>query len=98
MAVQRQANLLGQQRVDIPHLRSIESAMCGDFDMLAGNLLAGKNPLVIRGFNINFVGAIGAQASALTLVVANAALIHFNASGSVTRPRRTWSSSSTPCS
>ncbi len=36
----RQQNWLGQQRVDAPHLRSLESSAAADFDVLAG-LIAG---------------------------------------------------------
>lgn len=81
MAVIRQMNWLSQQRVDVPHARMIEFGVCGDFDALAGNMIAGKQPLVVRGFTIDPVG-IGGQASALTIDVSNGALIHYGASDS----------------
>jgi hypothetical protein len=80
MSVLRQENWLGQQRVDIPHLRSIESAVAGDFDLLAGTILAGKAPLVASGFYV-FTTAV-TKAEALQVQVGDATLIHFYASES----------------
>lgn len=83
MAILRQENWLGQQRVDVPQLRSIESASCGDFDMLVGRALAGAQALVVTGFDINNpAAAIGSAASGLQLNVANGILINLNASES----------------
>lgn len=76
MAVIRQYNALGQARVDVPHIRGIEIAAAGDFDLLAGNILAGNQALVVSGFNILTTGAIGAAASSLTLNVQGGVLIH----------------------
>lgn len=77
MAVLRQANFLGQQRVDVPHLRSIESAVAADFDLLAGKILGGDRALVVRGFEL--VGSSG-QASLLGINVAGGAVMHAQAS------------------
>jgi hypothetical protein len=41
MSANRQLNLLGQWRLDVPHLRSIESSVAADFDLLAGSMLGG---------------------------------------------------------
>lgn len=82
MATQRQQNWLGQQRVDIPHLRSIESAVAADFDVLAGEIMAGKLPAVVTGFNIVQTGAIGNDAENLQLRTSGGILIHFNATES----------------
>lgn len=80
MAVIRQENWLGQQRVDVPHLRSIEAGIDGDFDVLAGSMIAGRSPLVVTGFTLVTSGI--SQAEDLQIKVAGAALIHFFASES----------------
>jgi hypothetical protein len=80
MAVLRQANLLGNQRVDIPHLRSIESAVAGDIDLLAGVMIAGKAPLITEGFYVLSTGIT--IATGLKIRVADSSLIHFLASES----------------
>ncbi len=80
MSVGRQGNWLGQQRVDIPHLRAIESAVAGDFDLLAGSMLAGKIPLITNGFYVLTTGIT--LATDLKIRVAGGSLIHFLASES----------------
>ena len=80
MAVLREQNWLGNQRVDIPHLRSQESAVRADFDLLAGAMLAGKNPLVVSGFYVISTGIT--IATNLKIRVADGSLIHFLASES----------------
>jgi hypothetical protein len=81
MAVIRQLNLLSQQRLDLSHLRSIESAVAGDFDAIVGRATAGGNPQVLRGLEVTGIGA-GAAASSLELAVADAIVYHLNASES----------------
>lgn len=77
MAVRRSQNWLNQQRVDVPHLRSIESAVRNDFDELISSYVIGQQAsYVIRGWEINMVGAIGASASALQMIVENSSLFH----------------------
>src|SRR5688572_11059469 len=83
MAVIRQANLLGQQRLDIPHLRSLEAAVAGDFDLLAGEILAGMDPLVVTGFE-TIVASAGSPASSLLIRVAGSIILHPEASESGT--------------
>lgn len=80
----RQQNWLPQQRVDLPHLRALESSLAADIDTLAGRMLAGKQPLVLKGFNVLTTGAIGAQASNLQVNVADGLVQHFSASESGT--------------
>lgn len=80
MAVIRQKNWLGQQRCDVVHLREIESGVAGDFDVLAGSIMAGRYPLVVTGFTL--VTSNIFQAEDLQIKVAGAALIHFHASTS----------------
>jgi hypothetical protein len=76
MSVLRQQNWLGQQRVDIPHLRSVGSSICADFDVLAGRMLAGLTPIVIQGFETITVGMTGQPATNLQISVANSTVMH----------------------
>ena len=71
--IKRQANFLGNQRIDIPHLRALESSLCNDFDLLAGQIMAGNRPLVVTGFDI--IGTSG-QATSLQLNVGGGVLFH----------------------
>lgn len=80
MSVLRQANILGQQRLDVPHLRGIESSIAADFDLLAGRIMAGDKALVVRGFEMVTTGAIGSPATSLQLVTAGAMVLHYQAS------------------
>src|SRR5438270_10718684 len=85
MSVQRQGNWLGQQRVDVPHIRAMESSIAADFDVLGGLMLGGGAPQIVKGFNLLTTGAIGAPASNLQLVVAGGLVLHYGAteSGSI---------------
>ena len=77
MSVRRRLNALGQMRLDVPHLKSIESAVSNDFDELIKNLVIGENKsYVVRGFKINMPGSINASASSLLLLVENSAILH----------------------
>jgi len=80
MAVLREGNWLGNQRVDIPHLRSIESAVRSDFDLFAGAMLAGKAALITSGFYVLSTGIT--VATSLKIRTADSSLIHFLASES----------------
>lgn len=79
MAVTRQGNFLGQQRVDVPDLRSIESAIANDFDLLAGIIMTAKESVVVAGFTIDTSSAFGAPATSLILRTAGGVLIHWGA-------------------
>lgn len=81
MAVTRQGNWLEQQRVDIPHMRSIESSVCGDFDVLVGRALTGSAPLVVRGFEVGSVG-VGTPPTSLTLNAADGLVFNLQAAES----------------
>jgi hypothetical protein len=70
MAVTRSFNFLSQMRLDVPHFRAIESAICADFDVLAGLSLAGDKALVLRGFVLSGV-ASGAPAVGLQMATAD---------------------------
>ena len=77
MAVKRSQNWLNQQRVDVPHLRSIESAVRNDFDELFATFILGESSsFVVRGFEIEMAGAIGASANGLQMIVENSAMLH----------------------
>src|SRR6266404_7033843 len=87
MAVLRQTQFLGQMRVDSGALRAIEAGVDGDFDALCGVVLAGKQALVVTGFDLITTGAIGNDAASLMLRTAAGAMINFEAaeSGSIFR-------------
>lgn len=78
MAILRQQNLLGQQRVDVPHLRALESGVAADFDALVGRLLTGEHPLVVRGLTVSGAG-VGNAASNLSVLTADALVANLNA-------------------
>lgn len=80
MAISRQQNWLGQQRVDVADLRAVESAVTHDFDVLGGKLIAGRVPLIARGFSISTTSAAGNPADSLQLSVAAGLVLHFGAS------------------
>jgi hypothetical protein len=79
MASIRRLNALGQMRVDVPHLRMIESGVAHDFDVLAGKMMAGERPLVISGLTVLTTGMIGAAATNLNVAVAGALILHYGA-------------------
>jgi len=77
MSVRRRQNWLGQQRVDVPHIKSVESAVSNDFDELLSGLVLGENEsYVVRGFSLNMAGAIGSSASGLQLIVEDSSILH----------------------
>lgn len=77
MSVSRQFNYLGQMRWDIPHARSVESSLAADFDLLAGNIIAGGKAEIVKGFDIPTPGVFfGGPANAMQLRVANGVMIH----------------------
>ena len=77
MAIKRSQNFLDQSRVDVPHMRSIESAVRADFDDLLGGLVTGiGQSYIINGFELNMTGAIGSSASALQVIVAKGSVFH----------------------
>lgn len=80
MSVLRQLNLLSQMRLDVPHLRTLDSSVAGDFDTVIGRVAAGERALVVRGFTMSNVG--GVAATALELNTADAILYNLNASES----------------
>lgn len=85
MAVQRRVNWISQQRVDVPDMRSIESAASNDFDQLIQAFVTNTTQgYIMRGFNILMAGAIGNAASSLQMQVDPGAVLHIAASQSGT--------------
>jgi hypothetical protein len=83
MAVKRRLKLYSGIRLDIPHLRSFESAVSYDFDSTLRGVITGINsPYVVKGFNISY--PIGLQAANLQIEVADSVLLHSTASESGT--------------
>jgi hypothetical protein len=80
MALKRQVNFLGNQRVDVPHMRLLESAVAADFQALSGTFMSGSHALVASGVVILDVGMAGQPANTLVLRMANAVLLHGTAS------------------
>ena len=79
MAVGRQLNVKGQMRVDVPHMRILESGVVYDFDTLAGQMLTGRSPYIITGFAIASWTA-GTAASSLQITTANSVVFNWGAS------------------
>ena len=76
MASDRQQNWLGSQRVDLPHLRSIESGVSHDLDVLAGAAIAGKQNLIVSGFAVvTSPSPIGLPAPQLTINTAGSIML-----------------------
>lgn len=79
MAIRRKQNFLNQQRLNVPDIKSIESAISNDFDELLKGLITGQGKsYFITGFDINMVGAIGSSASGLQVIVSDSAVLHGN--------------------
>jgi hypothetical protein len=83
MAVLRQENWLGQQRVDVPMLRAVESAVAADFDTVVGRIMTAQQAVVVRGFQLANFGS-GTLATAVQLAVADSILANINATQSGT--------------
>lgn len=77
--VERQTNWLGQMRIDVPILRAMESSVSGDFDVSAGQILSGRQALVVSGFKLSGIST-GAPATSIQVLVAGSILVNYNAS------------------
>lgn len=85
MGVKRRVNWISQQRVDVPDMRSLESAVSNDFDELIKSFVTGTTQgYILRGFEISMAGAIGGAASGLQLIVDPGAVFHTSSSQSGT--------------
>ena len=77
MAIRRRFNWLNQGRVDVPDLKSVESAVSNDFDELLASFVLGESEsYVLRGFTLNMAGAIGSAASSLQMIVEEGSIFH----------------------
>ena len=71
-------------RVDIPHIRALESAVSYDFDSMLRGMFTGLNKsYIVRGFKIKIPTA-SISANALQVQVADSAVLHSNAAESGT--------------
>lgn len=75
MAVKRRLSGYSGMRVDLPHIRSIESSVSYDFDSVLRGIIVGSNPYLIRGFDIIIPNA-AINASALVVEVSDSAVLH----------------------
>src|SRR5271165_3876244 len=70
--VKQTFNWISQQRVDIPHLRSIENGGLFDFASL-WKVIQGDNPFILSQFNVlNPASTINSPANLIQIGVANA--------------------------
>ena len=79
MSVGRQFNWQGQMRIDVPHLRAVESSIAYDFDTLAGQALGGGSPYILKGFTIAST-PMGVLPETLQLVTAGSVMFNYLAS------------------
>lgn len=80
MAVNRRYAAYSGIRVDIPHLRSLESAVANDFDSVLRGLVTGiGKPYLMRGFDV-VIPSASIQATSLTIKVGDSAVLHSTAS------------------
>lgn len=85
MGVKRRVNWISQQRVDVPDMRALESAVSNDFDELIKSFVTGTTQgYILRGFEFSMAGAIGGAASGLQLIVDPGAVFHVSSSQSGT--------------
>lgn len=84
MALKRRLNVQGQQRLDVPHILSIESAVGNDFDVVVGKIGFGEQPSIVRGFTIPTTSTVGNPATQLVLDVTGGLVCHYNATESGT--------------
>jgi hypothetical protein len=79
MSVKRRLKVISGQRLDTPHLRSVESSVANDFDSAMRGLVTGLNtPYLIRGFNI-IIPTSAIPASSLQVQVSDSAILHSTA-------------------
>lgn len=84
MAVDRRLAGYSGMRIDWPHLRSIESSVSHDFDMLGRGLVTGLNrPYLVRGFRLK-IPSSATNASNLQIEVADSVVLHSSATESGT--------------
>jgi hypothetical protein len=69
-------NFKNNQRLDISHLKMIESSVTNDLHALTGNVINGSSPSIVKGFTISVAGAVGSPATSLQMITADSILIH----------------------
>jgi hypothetical protein len=72
----RNFNFQNNQRLDIPHMKMIESSITHDLQVLAGNIISGNKPIIVKGFTIPVTNVIGNPATSLQMITADSVLIH----------------------
>jgi hypothetical protein len=72
----RNFNFKNNQRLDISHLKMIESSVTNDLKVLTGNVISGNNPIIIKGFTVSVAGVIGNPATSLQMITAGSVMIH----------------------
>lgn len=76
MAIERRLTGYSGIRVDLPHLRSIESAVSKDFDNVLRNLVTGLDkPYIMKGFEIKIPDA-AINANSLQIAASGSAVLH----------------------
>lgn len=79
MAIRRRFRYFSGVRIDVPHLRSLESAVTADFDDLIRGVITGLDkPYVIRGFELNFAADNGSPSN-IQLKMADSSVLHVSA-------------------
>ena len=84
MSVLRRLHFYSGIRLDIPHIRALESSVSADFDaVLRGMVTGDSNPYILRGFDV-IIPTAGTLASSLQIRVAGSAILHSTAAESGT--------------
>jgi hypothetical protein len=94
MAIKRQGRFYSQQRLSVPAIRDIESAVSADFDSVLRDMVAGTTTAyLLKGFKVNIgVSTFSQSADNLTVNTSNAAILHTLATESGTLLKITGSS------
>lgn len=80
MATNRRFQYYSGIRTDVPHLRSLESAVANDFDSVLRGMVTGLNqPYLLRGFDV-VIPSASIQATSLVMKVADSSVLHSSAS------------------
>lgn len=84
MAIERRFTGYSGIRVDLPHLRSLESAVSKDFDNTLRNVITGlSKPYLLKGFEIKIPDA-AINANSLQITASGSAILHSTSSQSGT--------------
>ncbi len=76
MAIKRRFTAYSGFRFDLPHLRSLESAVTKDFDDVLRNVVTGlSNPYILKGFEIRIPDA-AINANSLQIAASGSAILH----------------------